>query len=113
MEDSGKFIEKMMELGIGLSVIKSMPDLMNGMMAPMAASGHSQSAPPPVQSGGELYVAIDGMQAGPFSENDMIRMIQNGIVVPSMLVWKAGMSNWTPASQVPEVNRLFLLSKIK
>lgn len=113
MEDNGKFIEKMMELGIGLSVVKSMPDLMSGMMQPTAMSGQSQTAPPPVQPGGEWYVAIDSMQAGPFSENDMIRMIQNEIVVPSMLVWKAGMTNWTPASQMPEVNRLFLLSKIK
>lgn len=32
MEDSSAFIEKMLELGIGMSMIKQVPDIMSGCL---------------------------------------------------------------------------------
>ena len=84
MEDSGEFIQKMMELGIGLSIVQHMPTMMNGVFA---AGNNATSAPPPVMG---TYVAIGGKQAGPFTDNEMQRMVQGNIVNADTLVWGSG-----------------------
>ena len=109
-EDSGSFIEKMMELGIGMSMIQQMPAMMNSVMPQANAQG---ATPPPVQEQSQTYLAVDGTQAGPFSNEELVKLAQNTILTPESLVWKTGMSAWAPASQVPEVNKLFILAKMK
>lgn len=116
MEDSGKFIEKMMELGIGMSMIQQMPAMINGVMQQPGVAGTSSApvqAPPPVHSEAQVYLVIDNMQAGPFSEEELVKLIQNDMFHPADLVWQSGMSTWAPASQVPAVNKLFLMAKLK
>ena len=109
-EDSGSFIEKMMELGIGMSMIQQMPAMMNSVMPQANTQG---ATPPPVQKQSQTYLAVDGTQAGPFSDEELVKLAQNTILTPETLVWKTGMSAWAPASQVPEVNKLFILAKMK
>lgn len=109
-EDSGSFIEKMMELGIGMSMIQQMPAMMNSVMPQTNTQG---TTPPPVQEQTQTYLAVDGTQAGPFSDEELVKLAQNTILTPESLVWKTGMSAWAPASQVPEVNKLFILAKMK
>ncbi|MBQ6912507.1 MAG: DUF4339 domain-containing protein [Bacteroidales bacterium] len=109
-EDSGSFIEKMMELGIGMSMIQQMPAMMNSVMPQANTQGVT---PPPVQKQSQTYLAVDGTQAGPFSDEELVKLAQNTILTPETLVWKTGMSAWAPASQVPEVNKLFILAKMK
>ena len=109
-EDSGSFIEKMMELGIGMSMIQQMPAMMNSVMPQTNIQG---TTPPPVQEQSQTYLAVDGTQAGPFSDEELVKLAQNTILTPETLVWKTGMSAWAPASQVPEVNKLFILAKMK
>lgn len=111
-EDSGKFIEKMMELGIGMSMIQQMPAMFNNVM-PHADAPGTAPVPPPVKEESMTYIAVDGMQAGPFSNGELVKLAQNNILLPDTLVWKAGMSAWTPAAQVPEVNKLFILAKME
>lgn len=50
-----------------------------------------------------VYVAIGGQQQGPFDYNMLKQMVQNGGLTEQTLVWKEGLSTWTPAIQVPEV----------
>ena len=106
-----------MELGIGMTVIQQMPGLLNGVMpkpAPFTPSNTTPcSVPPPIKTGMQVYLAIDDTQAGPFTREELIQLIQNDLLKPDTLVWKAGMSAWTPASQVANVNKLFVLSKLK
>ena len=109
-EDSGSFIEKMMELGIGMSMIQQMPAMMNSVMPQANTPG---TTPPPVQEQSQTYLAVDGTQAGPFSDEELVKLAQNTILTSETLVWKTGMSAWAPASQVPEVNKLFILAKMK
>lgn len=118
MEDSSRFIEKMMELGIGMSMIKQMPGLIEGAMPKPAASQQVQgqaAAPPPLPSQQEAvtYIVADNAQAGPFTEQELVKLIQNDLLKSETLVWRNGMPKWTPASHVPDVNKLFLLAKIK
>ena len=109
-EDSGDFIAKMMELGIGLSMVQQMPGMMNGVFAASAASNKAVT-PPPIQQGG-FYIAVDGKQAGPFTDDEMKRMIEGDLVHNDTLVWKQGMPQWRKAVEVPEVNKMILMKNV-
>lgn len=111
-EDSGNLIEKMLELGIGMSMMQQMPSMINSVAPQVNASG-ATPVPPPIKEQGQTYLAIDGTQAGPFSDNELESLVRNNILTPETLVWKAGMSDWKPAAQIPEINKLFFLVKTK
>lgn len=111
-DDSGSFIEKMMELGIGMSMIQQMPAMINSVM-PQGNAPEATPVPPPVKEQSQTYLAVDGTQAGPFSDDELVKLAQNELLASETLVWKPGMGAWTPAAQVPEVNKLFFLAKMK
>ena len=113
MEDTSNFLEKMMELGIGMSVLQQMPKMMEGVMPNITPASANATTPPPIQQPAEVYIVVDNTQAGPFSQEDLVKLIQNDMLSQNTLVWKSGMANWQPASQVPEVNKLFILAKVK
>lgn len=109
MAEDTNFFERIMELGIGISVARQMPDLLTQCM-----TGNQQTArttPPQVPAETAYYLVIDNAQAGPFKESDLLLMIRNNLIEKNTLVWKTGMPKWVPASQVPDINKLFLLSK--
>lgn len=108
MEDNN-FLEKIMELGIGLSMARQMPDMFSGAMGKNNA-GPQQ--PPQIPQEAVFYLVVNGSQAGPFNEAALQRIIQNKLISPETLVWKPGMASWQPASAVPEVNKLFILSQL-
>lgn len=111
--DDDHFLERIMELGIGLSMARQMPDLMSqSMQAALGSRNAGPQQPPQIPSETVYYLVIDNAQAGPFNEAAMQQIIKNNLIKPETLVWKAGMPKWMPASQVPEINKLFLLSKI-
>lgn len=88
--------------------------MMEGVMPNITTSApNAMSTPPPVQQHTGVYIVVENSQAGPFSQEDLVKLIQNDMLSQNTLVWKAGMANWQPASQVPEVNKLFILSKVK
>ena len=51
----------------------------------------------------EWFMAIGGHQVGPVTRDDVVTNIRNGTVDGSTLVFKAGMSNWTPLKDVPDL----------
>ena len=111
--DEDHFLERIMELGIGLSMARHMPDLMSQtMQSAMGGRNAASQQPPQIPTETVWYLVIDNAQAGPFNEAAMQQIIKNNLIKPETLVWKAGMPKWMPASQVPEINKLFLLSKI-
>ena len=113
MEDSANFLEKMMELGIGLSMIQQMPAMVNEMMPKPNDVTPGSATPPDLSAGAmQVYIVVDSAQAGPFSEEELIKLIQNDMFHQDTLVWQAGMTSWMPASKVPSVNKLFIMSKI-
>lgn len=112
MENSGDFIEKMLELGIGMSMIQQVPEMMKGILPTSMAAPQPVPPTPASPSKMQVYLVVDQTQAGPFSEAELIKLIKNDLLKADTLVWKAGMAQWTAAAQVPEVNKLFVLSKI-
>lgn len=110
MEDSSAFIEKMLELGIGMSMIKQVPDIMSGCL-PSGNTSLRQALPPMVQQ--QTYLVVDGTQAGPFNNDELVKLIQNNLLKSDTLVWKEGLPDWVAASSIPEINKLFVIAKIK
>jgi hypothetical protein len=53
----------------------------------------------------EWYVAIDGVQSGPFSRVEVAKRIVAAGPDKTVLVWKQGMSGWKPPSEVSVVER--------
>jgi uncharacterized protein (TIGR00266 family) len=51
----------------------------------------------------EWFMAIGGHQVGPVTRDDVVTNIRNGTVDGNTLVFKGGMSNWTPLRDVPDL----------
>lgn len=54
------------------------------------------------------FIVINNEQAGPFSMDQLKEQIKCGNFTKQTYVWKEGMANWEFASQVDEVNKLFV-----
>ena len=52
-------------------------------------------------SAGEWYVARDGERFGPFTSDRMSAGVREGELRREDLVWRDGMPDWQPASEVP------------
>ena len=67
--------------------------------------------PPPIPT--ILYhMALNNGQSAQYDINGMKNNIANGKLTKDTLVWKQGMASWAKASDVPEINALFLDGKI-
>lgn len=53
------------------------------------------------------YTAHESVTSGPFSHQEMNKMIRSARVRPETLVWTQGMSHWEKAGQLPELSILF------
>jgi uncharacterized protein (TIGR00266 family) len=53
-------------------------------------------------AGAQWYMAIGGHQVGPVSEDEVLTSLEAGSIDANTLLFTAGMSNWTPLSQVPQ-----------
>jgi membrane protease subunit (stomatin/prohibitin family) len=77
------------------------------------AAGGQQSAKPTDGSAGpppipvRFFVAVNGVQTGPFLMNEMAEKARDGSLKREMLVWKEGLRDWIPAGTAPELQSLF------
>ena len=46
------------------------------------------------------FYANAGQQAGPVNEADFERLVREGVIQPTTLVWREGMANWEPYAKV-------------
>ncbi len=54
----------------------------------------------------EWYYATDGQQHGPVTLREMQELLRNGTIDPGKhLVWKQGMPDWKPVSEVVELSQ--------
>jgi hypothetical protein len=108
MADDNSLFDKMIEMGMGMTMAREIPRMMDNAMS--YNQQKPQQTPPPISTpSAQLYAAINNSQAGPFCEQEFITLIQRGLINKDTLVWKAGLSGWVPASQLPEVGKLLLL----
>jgi hypothetical protein len=53
------------------------------------------------------YLDRDHTQRGPVGEDEFVRLIRQGVITRETMMWTAGMGEWRPAGQVPNVAALF------
>lgn len=108
-------------MAMGGTIAKNMSGMMNNMMGgmqqPMMGAGgmgmnmpgmqQSGMTPPPVPPQAAYNVAVNGQSTGPFDAATLKQMAANGQFTAQSQVWKAGMSSWQPAGQVPDLAQIF------
>lgn len=107
-EDSFFSINRLVEFGMGMAVAKQMVNTINTAMTNMHVPGAMnpmQTAPPAF-----YYAMIDGNQAGPFSEQELSRLITEKKITKLTYIWKPGLPNWEIAEKLPDVLKLVALA---
>jgi membrane protease subunit (stomatin/prohibitin family) len=106
--DAAKNPSGMSGLGAGIAAGSALADQMRAAMSPVSHGTPSpNSAPPPLPQAAAYFVAINGQQQGPLDVAALSAKVRDGAVSRGTLVWKQGMSNWTPAGQVAELSEIF------
>jgi uncharacterized protein (TIGR00266 family) len=54
-------------------------------------------------STGQWYLAIDGQQVGPMAQDEIVSRLRTGSISRHTLVYTAGMPNWAPLADVPQL----------
>lgn len=103
------FLGQMMKLGIGMSVIRQMPNIMEGCM-PQLSKPQTATPPPLQKTEPVMYIAVNGRQVGPLNDSELKTLIANGILTDDTLVWTPQLTQWTQARNVPHIQKLVLLS---
>lgn len=102
-------IDRLLEFGMGMAVANQMITTMNQAMQGMYVPGVSNCPQPQLPK--QMYYAIlDGSQAGPFSEEELTRLITNKKINKDTYIWKPGMKEWAKAETLPDVLRLVALA---
>jgi len=104
-------------LGVGVAIGQQMGRALNPQDAqagrPQAAPAQVPAAPaapaapagppPPLPAQSQWFLGVNGQQQGPFDAEALAAQARSGSLTGATLVWKNGMSAWTPASDVPEL----------
>ena len=96
-------------VGMGLGMGGQMAGAMSGMLSGQVQPQGPQAGmtPPPLPSQLQLFVALNGQQAGPFDLPTLQQMIRSGQLTRETLVWKQGMTAWSAADGVAELAAAF------
>jgi hypothetical protein len=109
MDDDNFFsINRLVEFGMGMAVAQQMVNTMNGAMTNMHIPGSMN--PMQTVTLQFFYVMIDGNQAGPFSEQELFRLITEKKIVKETYIWKPGLPKWEIAEKLPEILKLVALA---
>ncbi len=100
-----------MALGAGYVMAQQMGQAMaqSAGLQPAGAAGAlgSSAQPPPLPSAAAIFLALNGQQAGPFDLAALRQQIAAGQLTRETLAWRAGLAQWVPAAQMPEIVELF------
>ncbi len=93
-----------MSAALGMAMANQMGQT---MQSGAGAATAGPTAPPPLPTAAQWFVAINSAQSGPFDAGALQRKVQSGEIQRDTLVWKTGMPGWIPAGQVIELASLF------
>lgn len=105
-----------MEFGLGLGVAQQMVNTMNHVMNNTQVAGVNAGTtgqPLPVTPPGQVakwYVVADDRLAGPFTDDEMTKLTSRHVINAKTWTWTQGMSEWKKAEDIPEINKMILLS---
>jgi len=100
-------IDRLIEFGMGMAIAQQMINTMNQAMSQMHIPGSMNQTLPVATS---YYAMIDGLQTGPFSEQELTRLITEKKISKETYIWKPGMTKWELAERLPDVLKLVALA---
>lgn len=100
MDPAGMMTGMMMGTAVGGGMANMMTGMMQGLNQP-------QPPTPPQEALAQYHLFVDGVQKGPYTMAQVRQMVQSGELNSTSYVWKAGMAQWQPANQLPELTSLF------
>ena len=106
-EKSFYSIDRLVEFGMGMAMAQQMVQTMNQTMQNMRVPGAGNPMPQPVRV---YYAVLDGKQAGPFSETELARLINDKKLSKETYIWHPGLAAWKTAENIPEILRLVALT---
>lgn len=92
---------QMMAMGAGLGAGVGVGTTIGNMAGQMINT--NPVAPPPIVG---YYAYVNGRQLPNQTPQQIASMFQQGTITADTLIWKAGMADWLPLSQVPELASL-------
>jgi hypothetical protein len=107
-EDSFFSMDRLIEFGMGMAVAQQMVKSMNHSITDMHSPGTMNSMEKTKPK--FFYAMIEGSQAGPFSEQELTRLIGEKKIVKETYVWMPNLPSWKMAEQIPEVLKLVALA---
>ncbi len=101
-------IDRLVEFGMGMAVAQQMVKSMNESMTKMHVPGAMNPMKEPQDK--TFYAMIEGKQAGPFSEQEIARLVAERKISKETYIWMPGMPDWKMSEQIPEVIKLVALT---
>lgn len=92
---------QMMAMGAGLGAGVGVGSTIGGIAGQMINT--NPNTPPPISN---YFVFVNGQQIPNQTKQMIMTMLQQGTINGDTLVWKTGMDNWLPLSQIPELANL-------
>jgi hypothetical protein len=110
-EGSFYSMDRLIEFGMSMAVAQQMTRSMNETMAGMHIPGAQNPLNRDLRAPPEriYYIQLEGKQAGPFSETEVGRLINDKKISKETYVWHPGLREWKTAENVPEILRLAAL----
>ena len=108
MDNSFFSMDRLVEFGLSMAVAQQMVNTMNQAMQNMYVPGAMNPMQP--QASLSYYVIMDDKQSGPYSEQELLRLITDKKVTKDTYLWKPGMRDWEKIENVPDILILVALT---
>ncbi len=107
-DDSFFSINRLVEFGMGLAIAQQMVNTMNEAMTSVHIPGSMNKNLIPLPQ--FYYAMIEGKQVGPFSEQELSRLIAEKKILKETYIWKPSLPKWEIAENLPEILKLVALT---
>lgn len=100
-------IDRLIEFGLGMAVAQQMVQSMNHALSNTFIPGSMN----PIGAARPLtyFAILEEKQAGPFSEQELARLITEGKISRTTYLWMPGMAAWDRAEHIAEVLKIVAL----
>jgi membrane protease subunit (stomatin/prohibitin family) len=89
-------------IGVGLGMAQQLAGAAGQALHP-SPSAPASSAPPPLPTALAIFLGVNGAPHGPLDLAALKQHLRDGTLKGDTLAWRAGMAQWQPASQLPEL----------
>ena len=105
-------LDRLVNFGMSTAAAQQMVNTMNHTIENLRIPGAGNPMRSPDYGSPELvyYALIDGKQAGPFSETELARLINDRKLRKETYVWHLGLDEWKTVENIPAILRLVALA---